>query len=75
MRNRAKCGACGDILESKHRHDWVACSCFKNEEKNTGIFIDGGNDYFRGGGALENLIRIDDEGNEIESSFRRSGTH
>ena len=55
MRNRAKCLCCGDIIESKHVHDWVACSCLEN---GTGIFIDGGLDYHREGGCLENLKRL-----------------
>lgn len=37
------CDACGDIIESKHRHDFQKCTC--------GVtFIDGGNDYIRAGG-------------------------
>jgi hypothetical protein len=31
---------CGDVLESKHRHDFVRCKCGKS-------FLDGGDDYFR----------------------------
>lgn len=27
-RNRAECLNCGDIIESKFRHDFVTCSCF-----------------------------------------------
>ena len=27
IRNRIKCLKCGDIIESKHRHDFVWCSC------------------------------------------------
>lgn len=26
-RNRAKCRNCGDIIESKHGHDFVTCKC------------------------------------------------
>lgn len=34
IRNRAKCRNCGDIIESKHRHDFVSCSCMiEFEEK------------------------------------------
>jgi len=29
FRNRAKCGNCGDIVESLHQHDFVSCSCYK----------------------------------------------
>ena len=43
--NRVKCLKCGDIIESKHRHDFVACSC-------GAIFTDGGTDYIRRGGVF-----------------------
>lgn len=43
IRNIAKCKKCGDIIESKHRHDYVECSC-------GAIFVDGGHDYIRRGG-------------------------
>jgi len=59
QKNKAKCKNCGDIIESKHRHDFVACSCFENEEGNKGIFVDGGNDYWRYGGDLKNFERIE----------------
>ncbi len=52
--SKAKCKACGDIIESKHRHDSVTCKCGK-------IFLDGGNDYFRCGypeGKMEDWIEI-----------------
>jgi hypothetical protein len=42
MVNRCKCRICGDIIESKYRHDFVACSCGT-------IFTDGGIDYIRRG--------------------------
>lgn len=42
IRNRAQCRRCGDIIESKHRHDFVRCKC-------GAIFIDGGLYYQRGG--------------------------
>jgi len=32
-RNRAKCKNCGDVIESKHGHDWVSCTCFQEGEK------------------------------------------
>lgn len=40
--NKAKCLNCGDVIESKHRHDWVVCACGS-------IFVDGGKDYLRRG--------------------------
>lgn len=38
--NKAKCNKCGEIIESKHRHDFVRCSC-KN------LAVDGGKDYLK----------------------------
>lgn len=46
MRNRVRCTKCDEIIESKHRHDWVAC-------KGGHIFIDGGHDYQRYGALTE----------------------
>ena len=39
-RNRARCKACGSVIESKHRHDYVTCSCGQ-------IAVDGGLDYLK----------------------------
>ena len=39
-RNRAKCLTCGDVVESKHVHDFVTCKC-------GAISVDGGNEYHR----------------------------
>lgn len=52
VRNMAECRLCGDVVESKHRHDWVACSCGE-------IFVDGGTAYLRRGAMdLENVIEL-----------------
>jgi hypothetical protein len=40
LRNRARCKACGTIVESAHRHDFRTCACGK-------IAVDGGRDYRR----------------------------
>jgi hypothetical protein len=43
FRNRAKCRNCGDTIESKYGHDFVVCSCFRDEDQpNHGFFLDGG---------------------------------
>ena len=42
LRNRCQCRKCLDIIESKHRHDFVQCKC-------GAIFTDGGIDYIRRG--------------------------
>ena len=59
-KNRARCKKCSDIIESKYRHDFVSCKC-------GAIFVDGGNDYWRCGGDLESIERLDDDGNIIET--------
>ena len=40
IRNAARCKKCGDVIESKHRHDFVSCKC-------GAIAVDGGTDYIR----------------------------
>jgi hypothetical protein len=42
LRNAAECRRCGDVIESKHRHDFVRCSC-------GGISVDGGRAYLKRG--------------------------
>lgn len=38
--NKARCKKCGDVIESKYRHDFVTCNCKT-------ISVDGGRDYLR----------------------------
>lgn len=40
IKNAAQCLQCKDIIESKHRHDFVCCSC-------GAICVDGGHDYLK----------------------------
>lgn len=40
MSNRARCLICGDIITSKHTHDFQTCSCGN-------LSVDGGPDYRR----------------------------
>ena len=40
IKNQIKCLKCGDIIVSKHRHDFVTCSCGN-------VSVDGGSDYCR----------------------------
>jgi hypothetical protein len=42
IRNAAQCAKCDDVIESTHRHDFVSCKC-------GAIFVDGGQEYLRGG--------------------------
>lgn len=48
LRNRARCRRYGEVIESRHRHDFVFCSC-------NAIFVDGGLDYARRGGSHEDI--------------------
>ena len=40
VRNMARCNKCGDVVESKHRHDFVSCTCGQ-------MSVDGGHEYLR----------------------------
>lgn len=40
--NKIKCLSCGDIIESKHVHDYWTCSCKK-------VCVDGGLEYAKRG--------------------------
>ena len=46
IHNRIKCLKCGDVIESKYRHDYKTCSC-------GACAVDGGHDYLRRCGNLE----------------------
>ena len=49
--NKLMCKLCGDVIESKTRHDFVRCKC-------KSIYVDGGKDYFRRGGDARNMIDL-----------------
>jgi len=57
-RNAARCRKCGDVIESKHRHDFVSCKC-------GAIFTDGGLAYVRRGARdladIEDLSEYEEE--------------
>lgn len=40
VKNAIRCKNCGDVIESKHVHDFVTCSCGS-------CSVDGGRDYLR----------------------------
>ncbi len=40
IKNAVKCNICGDIIESKYRHDFVICKC-------GAVAVDGGHEYLR----------------------------
>lgn len=52
IRNRCQCRQCGDIIESRHGHDFVRCKCGE-------IYTDGGTRYIRRGATdLNNIIDL-----------------
>ena len=53
IKNAIRCKKCGEVLESKHVHDWVCCRCFKMSNGKEGCFCDGGLEYLRRGGDPE----------------------
>ena len=48
IRNRARCKKCDTTIESMSVHDFVRCKC-------GAIFVDGGHEYMRWGGELEDI--------------------
>jgi hypothetical protein len=58
LRNAAKCRLCGDVIESKHVHDFVRCKCGE-------IFVDGGREYIRRGAkTFANIIDLSESVSE-----------
>jgi hypothetical protein len=51
---KVQCRKCGSEIESKHRHDFVSCSC-------GAIAIDGGSDYTRLIGNPSDFVKYPDE--------------
>lgn len=49
--NAVKCKCCGDIIESKYRHDFVTCSC-------GACSVDGGLDYARRCGNRDSYVEL-----------------
>ena len=49
IRNAVQCKLCHQVIESKHVHDFRSCKCGE-------IFVDGGREYLRRGGGLDNVV-------------------
>ena len=47
IKNSIRCKKCGEVLESKTRHDFVCCSCFRESDGREGVACDGGHSYLR----------------------------
>lgn len=59
LRNRARCKKCNAIIESKHRHDYVACPC-------GAIAVDGGRAYLKRVGNHEDVEELSEHAEEQE---------
>jgi hypothetical protein len=57
---KVQCLECGEVLESKHRHDYVSCNCPNKTS------VDGGDDYLRIGGKDLNKIKALNPGDNLE---------
>ena len=51
IRNAAQCRQCGDLIVSKHRHDYVTCRC-------GAISVDGGTAYLKRSGNFDDIIEM-----------------
>ena len=51
VQNAAVCLSCGDKIVSKHRHDFVTCTC-------GAVSVDGGQEYLRRVGDFSNAMDI-----------------
>ena len=51
IKNAIRCNKCGQVIESKHRHDFVMCKCGS-------VGVDGGHDYLRRIGDKENWTEL-----------------
>lgn len=54
-KNAGRCRLCGDVIESKHRHDFVRCKC-------GAVAVDGGRAYLRRIGNPEDFEELSVEG-------------
>lgn len=66
IRNIAKCKLCGDVIESKHRRDFVWCSC-------NSIYLDGGTECPRGGGNPDNFAPIEESIIHVKDDVKTGG--
>lgn len=47
-RNAIRCKNCGDVIESRHTHDFQQCCCGH-------CYVDGGHSYVRVGGTMDDI--------------------
>ena len=51
VQNAVNCLSCGDFIVSKHRHDFVTCTC-------GAVSVDGGQEYLRRVGDITNAVDL-----------------
>lgn len=54
--NKIKCKKCGDVIESVTVHDFKSCKC-------GAVAVDGGHDYLRRVGELDDMEDMSEYGN------------
>ena len=59
MGAKLQCNKCKDIIESKHVHDFVECKC-------GAIFVDGGDEYCRFGGEIEDIKFMEEDNTYVK---------
>ncbi len=57
--NKVQCKRCKDIIQSKHCHDFVRCSCWNGKR---GVTVDGGTDYLKRCGSFEDFTELSEFG-------------
>jgi len=58
--NKAKCLICGEVVESKYRHDYVECECGN-------LAVDGGKDYLkRNFGDYTKVLELSETTGEVD---------
>lgn len=61
-RNRARCRSCGQIIESRSRHDYVTCKCGK-------VTVDGGLAYLKRGGSCRNIEELSEYDDDLADNL------
>lgn len=61
---KIRCLKCNEIIESKGEHDFKKCKCGS-------CFIDGGDNYTRIGGNLENIMLVNEDGTEEQMTLEK----
>lgn len=64
LRNSAMCGDCWQEIVSRHRHDYITCSCGQ-------VSIDGGSSYLKrnGNNYIDTFLSSNDDFDKIRNNF------